>query len=258
MNLQMDERIADRYHSDSQRIRVITENWVSNNIFCPSCGRPYIRQFENNRPVADFYCPECLEEYELKSKHTSIYNKVADGAYSTMIERIESINNPNFFFMQYNKGNLRVKDFVMIPKYFFVPEVIEKRNPLADTAKRAGWTGCNILLKKIPQEGKIYIVKDEIEQPVGEVVEKVEKVGFIKQYQLDARGWILDILNCINQIDGNEFTLGQMYEFEQMLAVKYPNNKHIKAKIRQQLQILRDNDIIAFRGNGRYLKRFVL
>lgn len=36
-----------------------------------------------------------------------------------MIERITSINNPNFFFMQYSKMNLQVENFVMVPKYFF-------------------------------------------------------------------------------------------------------------------------------------------
>ena len=97
MNLQMNFKIAEKYHSNEQKIRVITENWVHNNLFCPYCGNEYISHFENNRPVADFYCPHCSEEYELKSKNGSISNKVNDGAYATMIERIESINNPKFF-----------------------------------------------------------------------------------------------------------------------------------------------------------------
>ncbi|HHD16183.1 MAG TPA: restriction endonuclease, partial [Euryarchaeota archaeon] len=33
---------------------------------------------------------------------------------------------------------------------------------------------------------------------------------------------------------------------------RHPNNRHIKAKIRQQLQILRDENIIEFIGNGLY------
>ena len=53
-----------------------------------------------------------------------------------MIKRIESINNPNFFFMNYNKQDLHVKDFLMVPKYFFSPEIIEKRKPLSDTARK--------------------------------------------------------------------------------------------------------------------------
>lgn len=97
MKLQMDGRKAENYSNNAQRIRVITEDLVDSNMFCPYCGNKYISHFENNRPVADFFCPSCMEEYELKSKGGSISNKINDGAYNTMIERITSINNPNFF-----------------------------------------------------------------------------------------------------------------------------------------------------------------
>lgn len=180
--------------------------------------------------------------------------KVNDGAYDTMIKRIESINNPNFFFMNYNKQDLHVKDFLMVPKYFFSPEIIEKRKPLSDTARRAGWVGCNIVLKQIPEEGRIFIVKNEIEIPQKEIISKVKRTDFIKQYKLDARGWVLDVLNCVNQIEGRDFTLEQMYKFEDVLSKKHPDNNHIKDKIRQKLQILRDKGILEFRGRGHYRK----
>ena len=93
----MDERNGERYKSKSQKIRAITETWAESNMFCPYCGNQYIYHFENNRPVADFFCPSCREKYELKSNGTSIGKKINDGAYKTMIERINSINNPNFF-----------------------------------------------------------------------------------------------------------------------------------------------------------------
>ena len=53
MDLRMDYELANQYHSNSQKIRVVTENWVNNNMFCPYCGNDYISHFENNRPVAD-------------------------------------------------------------------------------------------------------------------------------------------------------------------------------------------------------------
>lgn len=254
MDLTMNADISKNYDSNSQKIRVITENWVNHNLFCPYCENPYIRNFENNRPVAYFFCPNCSEEYELKSRGGSIPNKVNDGAYTTMIERIESINNPNFFFLHYNASNLRVQNFIMVPKHFFSPDIIEKRKPLADTARRAGWVGCNIILKQIPEEGRIFIIKDEIVQPVETIISKVKKTDFISQYKLDARGWILDILNCVNQIDNRDFTLEQMYQFEDVLALKHPENHHVRDKIRQQLQILRDKGIIEFNGRGHYRK----
>lgn len=254
LNLQMDGSVAEQYINNAQKIRIITESWVGENLFCPYCGNRHIFRFENNRPVADFFCPYCEEEYELKSKSASIVNKVNDGAYSTMIERISSINNPNFFFLHYNKSKLNVENFIMVPKHFFSAEIIEKRKPLAESAKRAGWVGCNILLNRIPDEGRIYIVKNEKEVPLEQIMLKVQRTDFIRQYKLDARGWILDILNCVNKIEDKVFTLEQMYGFVDILALKHPENHHIKDKIRQQLQVLRDNGIIEFLGRGSYRK----
>lgn len=254
LNLQMDGNNTVQYKSNAQKIRVITESWVCRNMFCPYCGNEYISHFENNRPVADFFCQVCNEEYELKSKSSSISNKVNDGAYETMIERITSVNNPNFFFLHYNKSSLRVRDLVMVPKYFFSPEIIEKRKPLADTARRAGWIGCNILLNRIPSEGRIYIVKNEEQISFEQIIKKVRKTEFLRDSKLEARGWTLDVLNCVNMIKDSDFTLDEIYGFEKLLTVKHPNNHHVKEKIRQQLQLLRDNGIIEFIGKGHYRK----
>lgn len=254
MNLQMDMTIAEKYNSVSQKVRVITESWVGQNLFCPYCGGEYIRNFENNRPVADFYCPACLEEYELKSKNGTISTKINDGAYATMMERIEAINNPNFFFMHYGKADMRVKNFIVVPKYFFTKNIIEKRKALSMSARRAGWVGCNIILSQIPEEGRIFIVKDEKEQPIEGILSKVQRMNFIREYKLDARGWIMDVLNCINRIPTKDFSLEQMYQFVPELELKHPGNHHVRDKIRQQLQMLRDKGIIEFKGGGKYRK----
>jgi len=125
---------------------------------------------------------------------------------------------------------------------------------LADTASRAGWTGCNILLNRIPDEGRIYIVQNEKEISIEKIIEKVHRTEFLCGSKLDARGWTLDVLNCINMIEDKDFTLDQMYRFEKLLAEKHQDNHHVKEKIRQQLQILRNNGIIEFMGRGHYRK----
>ena len=134
MELNFDTTAGEGYHSASQVTRRLTEKWVADNMFCPRCGSPQINHFPNNRPVADFYCPECRNEYELKSKNGPLGFKVMDGAYDTMIKRITSQEAPDFFFMSYSKKQRCVTDFLFIPKHFFVPAIIEKRRPLADTA----------------------------------------------------------------------------------------------------------------------------
>ena len=55
--------------------------------------------------------------------------KIVDGAYKTMIERLQSNSNPNFFFLNYDTNSFDIVNFIVIPKYFFVPEIIEKRKP---------------------------------------------------------------------------------------------------------------------------------
>lgn len=256
MNLAFNTNIAEGYTSNSQIARLLTENWVLNNSYCPSCGDLPLNEFENNRPVADFYCKKCKEGFELKSKSGKLTNIITDGAYSTMIERINSENNPNFFFLTYTK-QWTVNDFLIIPKQFFTSEIIIKRPPLSETARRAVWIGCNIDISKISDAGKVFLVKNTktINQEI--VKETFNKTLFLRTKSKDAKGWILDIMNCIDLIKKDSFTLDEVYQFENKLKSKYPNNNFIKDKIRQQLQILRDKGIIEFSERGKYKKNTI-
>ncbi|MEZ4900589.1 MAG: DpnI domain-containing protein [Spirosomataceae bacterium] len=98
MNLNFNTKLAEGYSSNSQIVRVLSENWVKENSYCPSCGNTLLNEFENNRPVADFYCEGCREEFELKSKSGGLSRLISDGAYHTMVDRINSTQNPNFSF----------------------------------------------------------------------------------------------------------------------------------------------------------------
>ena len=254
MQLDFNVVLVRHYHSASQIARILTENWVADNMFCSRCGNSHIEHFENNRPVADFFCPKCRNEYELKSKNGNLGNKITDGAYETMIERITGNKNPDFFFMSYTKEDLRVVDFVFIPKNFFVPSIIEKRKPLQETARRAGWVGCNILLDRVPEEGRISIVSHGIVGDVESVVKKVERSARLQTNNIESRSWIMDVLRCINQIQDCEFSLDDMYGFETELQKTHPRNNSIRPKIRQQLQFLRDMGFIEFGERGKYKK----
>ena len=158
MNCNFNTALTQSYHSQSQIIRILTESWVSEYMYCPHCGNASLNHFPNNKAVADFYCPNCNNEYELKSKAGSIGHKIADGAYHTFIDRITSNNNPDFFILNYSKQLLTVNNLWLIPKHFFVPDIIEQRKPLSDNAQRKGWIGCNILIDKIPSQAKIDII----------------------------------------------------------------------------------------------------
>src|SRR5215470_13244975 len=147
------------YSSGTQKARTWTETWVSAQAYCPHCGNAKMSQFPNNSPLADFLCTSCNEEFELKSQRGKFGAKVADGAYKTKCERLAASNNPNLLLMNYNVKSLSVVNLLIVPKHFFVREIIEERKPLAATARRAGWIGSNIILNEIPSSGKIFIVR---------------------------------------------------------------------------------------------------
>lgn len=254
MNCNFNTALTQSYHSQSQIIRILTESWVSEYMYCPHCGNASLNHFPNNKAVADFYCPNCNSEYELKSKAGSIGHKIADGAYHTFIDRITSNNNPDFFILNYSKQLLTVNNLWIIPKHFFVPDIIEQRKPLSDNAQRKGWIGCNILIDKIPTQAKIDIIHNSMLVPKELVQAQVQQASLLYTDNLSSRGWLLDTLNCVNSIKTETFALSDMYQFEAMLTIKHPNNHNIKAKIRQQLQLLRDKGFIDFLDRGIYKK----
>jgi len=70
-------------------------------------------------------------------------------------------------------------------------------------------------------------------------------------------GWtddIVQILRIMRLSVGDQFTLAEVYSSEVILKQLYPKNNTIKAKIRQQLQILQDNGYLEFvNNNGLYV-----
>lgn len=250
MNLGLLNGLAYGYNSQSQKIRVITESWLGENSFCPQCGDELIK-YENNRPVDDFHCAKCLLDYELKSKQNSLGNKITDGAYSTMIDKVDNGSNPSFFFLTYDKENWTVNDLMVVPSYFFTREIIEKRKPLAATARRAGWVGCNIIYGMLPEDGKIFYIRNGVSKQKSQVIESWNKTVFLKDSDDKQKCWLLDVMYIVGKI-GRQFTLGEIYIFEDYFKSRHPNNNNIRAKIRQQLQILRDQNFLRFISRGKY------
>jgi len=252
MNLNFQTSLANSYKNNSQKIRAMSEPWTVENIFCPNCGSK-LSELENNKKVSDFLCENCLENYEQKASKHKFKNKVLSSEYYSLINRLKAIDKPNFFFLHYLDGVFSVNDFFVVPKYFFVSEIIEKRKPLSVSAKRAGWTGSNILFSKIPNSGKIYYIEDWKEISKKEILEKWQKTAFLKDIKKDnLKGWILDIMNCIESLNKNEFSLQEIYKFENDLKIIHPENNNIKAKIRQQLQFLRDKNYLKFLEKWKY------
>ena len=173
-----------------------------------------------------------------------------------MMERLNSNNQPNLFLLSYHPINLAVLDFLVVPKHFFIPQIIEKRKPLKSTARRAGWVGCNINLGLIPQKGRIYYVHEKQKVSKETILHNWVDMLFLREERITGRGWVLDVMHCIDQLDKKDFTLEELYRFEKELSARHPANRHVRDKIRQQLQILRDQGYLEFVGRGGYRLNF--
>ena len=255
MDLHLNFDLAKDYHGATQKARIVTEDWLGRNMFCPVCGAPMLHHYKANKPVGDFYCDSCKSDFELKSKESKtsrISNTIADGAYTTMIERITSLQNPHLFVMSH--ANSFVSNLLIIPNYFFVPSIIVQRPPLKEGARRAGWIGCNIDISNVPDSGKIYIIRNSYEEDKSRVLDQFQRTLSLRNDKIESRGWLLDVLKCVERIPEKNFNLNDVYHFIDELQLKHPENNYVQAKIRQQLQLLRDKGFIEFTTRGNYRK----
>jgi type II restriction enzyme len=253
---------ATAYKSGSQRARVVTEFWAEQNLYCPNCTSPKLNRLVANTKASDFTCPTCGFWYQLKGQKTRFGNSITDGAYEAMMSAIRNDETPNFYFLQYDLATWSIRNLLLVPHFAFPPSAIIKRPPLSATARRAGWIGCNIALNRIPADARISIVtssrrresaptNDTVEIcPPEEVREKFRKIKPLKEISIKQRGWTLDVLNIIHRLGKSEFTNNEIYAFAPELEKLHPDNRHIRDKIRQQLQVLRDTGFLTHHTPG--------
>jgi len=243
---------AAAYEGPTQKARIWTEGWVAQNLFCPNCGAASLGKLKNNVPAADFRCEGCAEQFELKSKNGGFGTRVVDGAFKTMRERVLANDNPNLLLLSYDLSTKDVRGLQIVPRHFFTLETLESRKPLSASARRAGWIGCNILLGKIPEAGRIHVIRDRAAVPKAHVLDLWRKTLFLREQAPAARGWLIDVMMCVEQLGRPNFSLDEVYEFVPHLQSIYPENRHVREKVRQQLQVLRDNGYLEFEARGRY------
>ena len=139
-----------------------------------------------------------------------------------------------------------------------------------------------------PPEARILVVTESRIAPAAEVHEKFRRVKPLKEISVTQRGESktpkalardgyrssgLDVLNAIRRLvesrrrgdeslteksEGDQrlltssptFTTTDVYAFTRELEQLHPDNKHIKDKIRQQLQVLRNAGLLLHLGRG--------
>jgi type II restriction enzyme len=252
MNLSLPTFNLEQYKSASQRARLGTESWGSVNFFCSSCESPHLDQASRNTAAVDYVCPRCNSTFQLKSQSKPFGARIVDAAYSEMKRAILEDRTPNLFILYYDLSSWTVRSVILIPRFAFALSALERRKPLAPTARRAGWVGCNILLGKIPQDARIPVVQDGAARPPSEVRRAFHRLRPLENLEVEKRGWTLDVLEIVRSLGKTGFTLSEVYSHAGTLAKLHPHNSHVREKIRQQLQVLRDLGLLSFLGSGLY------
>ena len=251
MNLQCSVELAATYKAGQQIARVLSEHWCGRELYCPACDSSRISPSRVNTPAFDFACPKCERVFQLKSSRGWNSQKIVDAGYDSMIRAIRSDRAPHLLLLQYT-SEWYIQNVLLIPRVFFSESVIERRKPLSPTARRAGWVGCNILLSRIPEDGKIAIVSAGVPEPEQQVRCEFERVKGLAELPPSLRGWTVDVLNAIRRLGKTQFSLQELYQLEPALQAAHPHNRNVRPKIRQQLQVLRDLKLLDFRGGGTY------
>jgi type II restriction enzyme len=215
-----------------------------------------LNKTKENTKVVDFFCDRCDSQFQLKATSKLIGRKILDAAYDGMMRAILENRLPHLLLLSYDYFKATVNDLLIIPGFCFPPSSIEARKPLKSTARRAGWVGCNIVLDLIPPEGRIKIVSSGNIIPRESVRKDFRNVEPLADFSFKKRGWTLDVLTVLRSLSKRDFTIDEAYSFEEVLSQRHPENRHVKDKIRQQLQILRDLGYLKFvrRGHYRWIK----
>ncbi len=306
MNLSMTGALAADYHSGAQRARVVTEAWARSQLYCANCDSSSLGETPANNRAIDFICPRCRAPFQLKAKHSALGETVTDGAYTAMVAAIREDRTPNLLLMRYALATWEVRDLLLIPSFMFSESAVIKRKPLAATARRAGWVGCNFALNRVPAEARIFLVQTVASArrrtgvaPVSdlknteygdrqdacptviatpeEVRARYTRLKPIREIKTTQRGWTLDVLNIVRRLvesrrrgneslnkkstdqeslrlltssPTNEFTTADVYAFARELEKLHPDNRHVRDKIRQQLQVLRDAGLLLHIDRG--------
>ena len=251
MSLICDVSVASGYKSPSQRARVISECWFQSNSYCLACDADSLVRSAPNTIATDFKCLVCGHKYELKTFRKRPSRSLVDGAYASLISRINAGLTPTLCLLERNEA-WEISSLTAIHSSLLTSWAVQPRTPLKATARRAGWVGCNIRLDRIPSDGEIALITDGIKQSKTDIRRKFQRFVPLSNFSAEQRGWTALTLNVIRNLANITFCLSDLYAKEEEFVVAYPQNRHVREKIRQQLQVLRDCGVLAFKGNGEY------
>jgi type II restriction enzyme len=251
MELNCDLSAAIGYTSPSQISRVLSEGWLQRNGFCLACECETLEPTTNNTKACDFVCRVCNGSYELKTFRRKPTKRLIDGAYGALVARLQCGAAPTLILME-RSSKWVISGLTAIHPMFLTPDIVEKRKPLSSTARRSGWVGCNIRLDLMGNDAAIEIIKGGIVRPRESVRKQFRRLNRLREVPLERRSWTMLTLSVLRTLQRSEFSLAEIYNREHLFSSVYPDNRNIRAKVRQQLQVLRDLGYLEFCGAGTY------
>jgi hypothetical protein len=121
------------------------------------------------------------------------------------------------------------------PKLWTFKELEELREPVS------------ILRAALPKKEKRPFRVDEM--PFRVELSRRQLDALIKSFS----GWTRLTLEGVTAIKSDVFTMDEVFVIcAPMAEVRFPQNQHVREKLRQQMQRLRDLGLISFLGKGRY------
>ena len=200
----------------------------------------------------DFQCPMCAQGYELKSAARAHKSVVQDGGYDSMMRRINAHEAPALMLMHYSP-DWTVRRLVAIHPVFLTSTVVKRRQkPHIRPKSRAEYWMCDLDLTRIPMDGKIPVIQDsKVVNPAAVRAAFAASKRF-GEIPLQQRGWTGLVLAAIRKLGKDQFTAADINQYADEMHRAYPENNNIEAKIRQQLQVLRDLGYLEFLARGNY------
>ncbi|HET7103349.1 MAG TPA: DpnI domain-containing protein [Terracidiphilus sp.] len=251
MQLTCNLSLAERYKSASQQARVLSEDWFARNAYCLACDADEVKQTKANTGATDFVCPKCGHGYEMKTYKGREPRSLNDGAFAMMMGHIRAGVAPSLCLLQ-RTADWTIRGLNAIHSSFVLPDAIVARPPLSKNAKREGWVGCTIRLDKIDLNARVGVIHDGIVLPVKQVRQNFQRFLPLARKSVEQRGWTLLTLAAVRSLGKREFSLSDIYALETRFSEAYPQNQHVRDKVRQQLQVLRDLGVLKFEGRGEY------
>ena len=154
------------WKSQSRIMGQAAEDWCEDNFKCYQCGDRF-RQYPNNEAGKDLYCPTCGLDVQVKagkSRKKGGKNgeyringngvlKIIGADYKQTLSKVK-VENIDYMFVGYCCETYDITFLKGITHSEMNESFIVRRNRLSQTARRAGWVGCYLV---IPEE-KLHLL----------------------------------------------------------------------------------------------------